>query len=190
MSALDKVNAAMCALDLQNIHTCVKARRAVRNRAKVRVRGYEGEEACKDPARIDPATQSGYRCMSLDIVLINNPSILSCYSCPLSAESLATPRSCCWFSGSLFKKQRLSNQDSSFWSATEGPVAISPEDHFKGARIASSLYREKILSTGSLKYVSGGPVNGGEMRWGNIGEGNLWEIRKRGVYYNLHFILI
>lgn len=85
LSALDKVNAAMCALDLQNIHTCVKARRAVRNRAKVRVRGYEGEEARKDPARIDPATQSGYRCMSLDIVLINNPSILSCYSCPLSA---------------------------------------------------------------------------------------------------------
>lgn len=28
------------------------------------------------------------------------------------------------------------------------------------------------------------------MRRGDIGEGNLREISKRGVYYNLHFILI
>ncbi len=33
-------------------------------------------------------------------------------------------------------------------------------------------------------------MNGGEMRRGDIGEGNLWEISKRGVYYNLNFILI
>jgi len=180
LSALDKVNAAMCALDLQNIHTCVKARRTVRNRAKDRVRGYEGEEARKDPARIDPATQWGYRCMSLDIVLINNPSILSCYSCPLSAVRVVGHSALLLLVFWLPFLKSSGFQDSSFWSATEGPVAISPEDHFKGARFASSLYREKILSTGSLKYVPGGPVNGGEMRWGNIGEGNLWEIRKEG----------
>lgn len=74
LSALDKVNAAMCARELEDIfHTCVK-----RCTQCVTVPKSEraGEEARKDPARSDPVTQPGYRCMSLDIVIINNPSTL------------------------------------------------------------------------------------------------------------------
>ncbi|KAG1961413.1 hypothetical protein F2P79_005530 [Pimephales promelas] len=73
--------------------------------------------------------------MSLDIVLINNPSILSCYSCPLTAVRVV---------GHSALLLRV------FW------LPFLKSSGFQDS--------EKILSTGSLKYVPGGPVNGGEMR--------------------------
>lgn len=106
------------------------------------------------------------------------------------------------FSRALAFKHRAS-----LLKCEEELIAINPWYHFKGGRIASSLYREKILSTGSLKYVPGEPVNRGadtegvisrrgyvtQIRWGGVCHTpkpafilSKWNLTKRSSVKHLH----